>query len=838
MIINDNKYRIPFLIFFVVIFVGIFIFRLAQLQIVQGDHYKELAENKIIQKINITAPRGSIITQDGYAIAKNKIGYSVELAYTRAKDKEQNAMLLTLYNILSNNNEKFEDEFPILIENGEFVFTFDKEAIGWKKNNNIPLDASAEEVLGILRKKYNLKDEVNNEVAIEAIEKIHMSSNLPLMVVEGDIVFTYKDMEIDWKIANGFKEKEGEYEFDPQESFNKMRKKYSISEEYSDDDARKILVFKETIKTQGFRTWQPIELASNVSLETVADVDARIHEMPGIVINAKPIRYYPYNDLAAHVLGYIGKVSEGDIAAEDSIYKMTDLKGISGIEASFESYLKGVDGEEFAVTDYVGRPQNDPTQEVINPVAGSDVHLTLDFDLQQAAEKALEEEITKIQENGKAPNAQSGAVVALDVNTGAVLAMASYPDYDLNLFSTGISSKDWKELNILVDDPLYPRPLYNNATLTAIQPGSTFKPLMAIAALETGTLTEKTRFYCPGYLPRYPSFTCLGYHGSDNIVEGIRDSCNVFFYETGLRLGIDNIEDYATQFGLGSKTGIEIPESSGYLATKEDKKISYMLSSSSYIRNTVGIMENAFIINDKGEEIEVYKSYAIAKELFDQIPDGYLSYGNVFKIVTESLSKYNIKESTYLHRLTQYILESRWDAYISSDTINASIGQGLNSFTPIQMANMVATLVNGGNHMETYLVDEVISSQGKTVYKHDPVVLNKVDIDPENLALVKEGMRQVAVYSSGASGFRGFDHKNIGVGGKTGTAQYGSERIDNTAWFESFTPFDKPEIVVVAMIVQGDKSAYSVPIARQVIDAYYYNNSSYEERQKSEESKE
>ncbi|MFZ7131439.1 MAG: penicillin-binding transpeptidase domain-containing protein [Eubacteriales bacterium] len=835
MIVNDKKYRIPFLILFVLIIVGVFIFRLAQLQIVEGEHYTALAENKIIQKITVTAPRGSILTQDGYEIAKNKIGYSVELSYAKTEAEEQNKMLLSLYNILEKNGEKIVDDFPILIENDQFIFTYEKDEIAWKKSNKIPQEATAEEALDILRDKYNVKVEVNNEVAIEAIERIHMNANLPIRMSEGNIVFTYKYQELAWKEENGFNEKENEYDFNAAQSFQEMRERYNISDEYSDKDARKILVFREIIKAQGFRSWQPIEIAANVSLKTVFEIDSMIHELPGIIVNAKPVRSYPYNELASHVLGYIGKVSEKDIQASDSIYKMTDLKGISGIEAAYESYLKGVDGEKFAVTDYKGRPHDDDlTNQVIDPIPGNDVHLTIDLDLQQAAEEALESQIKEIRENKKAPNAASGAVVALDVNTGGVLAMASYPDYDLNLFSTGISTEDWEKLNILVDDPLYPRPLYNNATLTAIQPGSTFKPLISIAALQEGAINEKTSIYCSGVHPLFGK-KCLGVHGSETIVEGIRDSCNVFFYETGYRLGIENIGNYAKQFGLGSKTGIEIPESSGYLATKEDKKTSYMYSASNYIRNTIGIEGTAEIINDEGEKVEVYKSYAIAKELFTNIPqDEYNSYSEVFPQVSKIMAKYNVKERSHLEVLTGKVRDGQWKI---NDTADAAIGQGSNSFTPIQMANLIATIVNGGIHREVYLVDQVVSPEGEVIYQHEPEVLNTIDIDSKNLELVKEGMRQVAVYSSGRSGFLGFDHEDIGVGGKTGTAQYGSEDVDNTAWFECFTPFDQPEIVVVAMIIQGNKSAYSVPIARKVVDAYYSsNNSTFEETEKKSDS--
>ena len=520
--------------------------------------------------------------------------------------------------------------------------------------------------------------------------------------------------------------------------------------------------------------------------------------------------------MASHILGYMGKVGEADV---EEGYQMNSVKGISGIESAFEEYLKGQDGASLTVTDYLGRPQDDEYNEETNEaIPGSDLYLTIDLKLQQAAEKALKEQLDAIQKPGNAPNAESGAAVVMDVNTGAVLAMASYPAYDPNLFATGISTEDWNRLNVTVDDPLYPRPLYNNATLTALQPGSTFKPFMSIAGLEEGAITRSSTIYCGGVHPVFTQFSCLGRHGNETVVDAIRDSCNVFFYETGYRLGVDKLEEYARRFGLGQRTGLEISESRGYLATRTDKKQVWTYSLSDYIRYTIGITGIGTIINDEGEEQQVYQSYAIAKEVFEEVDESYSGYGEVYRKVAEVMEKHNVKETTYLHRITDYVLAGRW---VATDTINASIGQGGNSMTPIQLASYISTLVNGGKRYEAHLVDHAIDYQGKTVYKNESNLLEEMDFDQRNVDAIKEGMRQVTTRSTGAYAFRGFDHENIGVGGKTGTAQYGGDRVDNTAWFVSFAPFDEPEIAVVSMIVQGRTSSNAVPVARQIMDAYF-----------------
>lgn len=819
----------------------IFLFRLAYLQIINGERYEQMAENKMVQKITETAPRGSVFTEDGYEIAKSKIGYSVELIYSNIEDGQENAVLLELYNLLVENGEEFEDNFPILIENGTLFFTYEKDEKEWKEKNQIPLGATAGETLSILRDQYNVKEEISNELALEAIGKVHMNEKLPLSIKEGDIIFNYETKELQWKKDFGFKEEE--YDFSAEESLEKLRKIYEIGDTLSNQDARKILVFRQMVKAQGFRSWEPIQVARNVKLETVFEIDSRVHELSGISVASNPVREYPFQNLASHILGYIGKVSEKDV--EEGAYKMRDLKGISGIESSFEEYLKGEDGQRFAVTDYKGIAQNDPTKEVQDPVPGDDVYLTLDYDLQAAAQEALKNQIKKIQRTN-APNAKSGAVVALDIKTGAVLAMASYPDYNPNLFTNGISSADWNKLNVLVDDPLYPKPLYNNATLSALQPGSVFKPLMAAAGLQEGVIAKSSTIYCGRVYGRFPQFTCLGAHGSETVREALKDSCNIFFYETGYRLGVENIEKYAKEYGIGQKTGLEISESSGYLATKADKVQIRIYSTSDYIRKTVGIKGNAIITNEDGSEQAVYKSYAISRELYSQItPEKYeydsisQLYNRIFEEVTAIMAKYNVKDNIYLQNITQQIMDSRW---VTTDTINASIGQGGNSTTPIQMANFLATLVNGGIRREPYLVEKAVDSSGKITYQHKEKILNKVNVDKEYTELIKKGMKDVMTLGSGRSGFLGFDHNGIGVGGKTGTAQYGSEKIDNTGWFMAFAPYDDPEIAVVTMIIQGDTSLNSVPVAREVIDAYFYKNYTFEEvqemKKKEEESKE
>lgn len=821
MIIEKNKHRFTFIFIFIIFVASIFLFRLAQLQIVKGEEYREIAKNKMLQRIVIPSERGTIYTNDGYALSSNRIGYSVQMVYKQMEEKKRNKLIYNLSKILDKYEEDYEEEFPIIIsENNQLEFIYKIEEQEWKTKHSIPKNATARETIDILRKRYHVKKSVPDKLAIEAITKVHLNENIPIKI-DKTPEFIYKKSEIDWKKWYGFKKEE--YGLSARESFNKLRKSYEIEEEYSIKDSRKILMIREKIKKQGFRSWESIEIANDVKKETMAEIVAQSDEMPGVVVNPEPIRNYPGGKLAAHVLGYISKVNEKDVAERG--YKMKDLKGAQGLEAAYESFLKGEDGESLVVTDHRGRPTGDFKNQVKEPVSGNNLFLTIDYDLQKTAESALENTIKQMQtgEKGRlAKNAKSGAVVAIDVNTGAVLALASYPSFDPNLFAKGISKEDWEKYNVLTNDPIFPKPLYNNATMAALPPGSIFKMVVGVAGLEEKKIRIQDYVYDGGRYPGFGGdrFRCWlrSGHGNENITQAIRDSCNVYFYEVGNRSGIDNIEKYARAFGLGEKTGIEISESPGIMSSKAAKERSWMYTTSNYLRNTVGVMGNETIKNEKGEEQEVYKAYAIAKEIFDQISEiKGTGYNEIYNKVAEILKKNNVNDSEYIYKIYQYVVAGRWTV---ADTLNTSIGQGGTSLTPLQMANYVATIANGGTHYEPYLVEKIIDPNGKVVQERKPKVENKMNLDPKNVAAIKEGMRLVtAPGGTAGSNFYGYPHDTVGIAGKTGSAQY-KEGSEAMSWFVGFAPFDKPQIAVAALVIQGEHGGWSAPIAREIIEEY------------------
>ena len=262
--------------------------------------------------------------------------------------------------------------------------------------------------------------------------------------------------------------------------------------------------------------------------------------MPALEIAQDHRRVYPQNGFSAHILGYTGEVSEYELdSAEFARYKQGDIIGKAGLERQYNDLLMGSDGERRVVVDHLGNER-----ELIDkkePEAGRSIQLTIDLDLQAVAELALRD--------------RNGAVVALDPRTGEVLAMVSGPSYDPNKFAGRIRRKEWDEIRSNPDNPLF-----NRAIQAALAPGSTFKPIMALAGLETGTVTEESVAHCRGGGTYYGSFRkCHSTHGDVTFTRAIQASCDVFFYELGDRLRVDRIAEYAAMAGLGRRTGIDLP---------------------------------------------------------------------------------------------------------------------------------------------------------------------------------------------------------------------------------------------------------------------------------------
>ncbi len=301
-------------------------------------------------------------------------------------------------------------------------------------------------------------------------------------------------------------------------------------------------IMKERIKKyENWPLFRPIVIKDNLSLGEVSLIEARKLEMPELIIEAEPKRFYPFKNFAAHVLGYLQELSPDEI--ESGIYeerRLGDLVGKTGIEKICENRLVGTDGEKIEIVDSLGRSKGEVTRHA--PRKGKNIRLTIDFALQKRVEELLEE--------------REGTIVILDARDGEVLALASYPDFDPNRFINRFTPEEWLDL---VNSPEFP--LENRAIRGLYSPGSIFKLTMALGALDLGLITDRTTYFCPGKIRIYGhprSCWFEGGHGSMDLYNAIRHSCNIYFYHVGKEMGIDNIARYAKKLGMGRKTGIDL----------------------------------------------------------------------------------------------------------------------------------------------------------------------------------------------------------------------------------------------------------------------------------------
>lgn len=550
-----------------------------------------------------------------------------------------------------------------------------------------------------------------------------------------------------------------EEEFDRWKALNKIaidktaedcfyiyKDKYEIQQE-DIKEIRKIIGLRYEIAQNGYSAIRPLLIAKDISRESAIELSEQGEEVSGLNIVIQPTRDYINGSLASHVIGYIGSVTKDDLLQYGEKYDMNDYIGRTGIEYLFEDYLKGENGVkqidmniEGAITDeYIYK----------EAIAGSDVILTIDANLQAVTEQALKDNIDKIKSGGysKTYDAKAGAAVVINVRNGEVLALASYPDYEPELFIKGISQKRW-------DEYVEVNAIYNRAIQGAYAPGSIFKMVTAIAGLETGAIERREKILTNGKYPLAHKPVCWVYtdygrtHGSINVSEAIKYSCNYFFYEVGNRMGIDAVEKYAKYFGLGDRTGIELPgETKGILATREN-------------------------------------------------------------------------------------LEKTGENWSLGNTLSAVIGQGQNSFSPLQIAKYISILVNGGEQIKPTIVRTIIKPDGTEVEKQEiqTYVNNKlgmggslpekIDISDENIRAVLDGMESVTGESDGTA-YGAFANFKIKVGGKTGSAEAGQY---TNGWFAGFAPYDDPEIAVVVMVENANKGSYTAEVARKVMDEYFGMN--------------
>ena len=781
------------------------IIKISYMNIIKYDYYTELADSKTYKEITIKAARGEIRDRYGRLLAGNENQFTVQVSINELtkndtkEDKSQgNNTCLKLINLLEKNKEKYTDEFPIVIENGKYYYTYDENIKKYKDDNDIPQDLNAKEtfyyIVDRLISDGKLTEEDRSLKVRELQKKVNEAGYYPPILVS-TFTFTEEREKNDWLQAY----KVEDLNASAKEAFKGVRDYYLIDKNLSDENARKILVVRDLIKSQGYTKYKPVTIAKNISEETIATVEEMALELPGISVSNEPVRNYPNGKLAAHILGYLGKIpstQEADyLNNTEEKYSKNDMVGLAGVEKTQESKLHGTDGYQKVKVDAVGNITD--KLEVVEPISGDTVYLTLDKDLQVVTENALQRAIKAARDGGAyesdygnvyvaggEKNAKSGAAIVVDVNSGEVLASASYPSYDPNLFVTGISYDDYQNLQPKnTNDVLAPAPLLNLVTQGVFQPGSTFKMITGMAALEHG-LSPEYSINDPGVIWMGKSYgdavwnKSRGNHGITNLYKALQESCNIYFYTIGtgenrvggpdpdVKIGPEQVMEYAKLFGLDEKTGLyedlgEGGESKGRVPSEEAKIESTKTMLKTYLSK---VAKNSFtdITKDKNPEEFNKRIEEIANWCNEEKTPGKSE-------VLKRLEKLKVKEDDLETLADQivytYLNFSKWTV---SDAFNLAIGQGENAYTPAQVVRYVSSIANGGTLNQLYVVQKSISSDYSEV-DIKKTKSKKIDFkDSDNLKELVKGMKRVVTDGTAK---KVLGDLNLPIAAKTGTAE-------------------------------------------------------------------
>ncbi len=495
--------------------------------------------------------------------------------------------------------------------------------------------------------------------------------------------------------------------------------------------------FEELYKrTRYANPFRPFLIKADISRKTMAFLEENKPDYPGVFVQVTPLRQYPSKEQASHLLGYMAEVSNRQLQRlKKQNYRQGDLLGQYGVERTQEKFLRGQSGFKQVEVDAYGRELRVVRPFVEKP--GNNVYLTIDIELQKKAEKLFE--------------AHEGSIIVLDPSDGAILAMVSKPSFNPNIFAGGIDAKNWKSL---MNDPL--KPLENRAIRGQYPPGSIFKIVMAFAILNEKIARSDEKIRCHGSFPFGKKLFRdwkNGGHGPIDFTQSLAQSCDVYYYTNGHKLGIERIARYARMFGLGSPTGFGATEKGGLVPSDAWKR-----------------------------------------------------------------RRFN----------------ERW---YEGETISVSIGQGFNLITPMQAANLIATVANGGYLWKPYVVKKVLSPGGRTLFESRPQLIRKIPISQDIFQKVREGLKEVV------HGKRGTAKKaqvpGIFVAGKTGTAQTvdlkytGRKRkpeellrkFRDHGWFVAFAPYENPTIAIAILGENaGRPGSFFAPYAKELISFHLEKN--------------
>lgn len=581
---------------------------------------------------------------------------------------------------------------------------------------------------------------------------------------------------------------------------------WPIPEQSVENITEDILVM---IQNQQWERYRPVTVLNDVPDPLKAIIAEHKDELPGVNVEALPVRDYRKATLAGHLLGYVREVSsEEEIAQfnknpqaqEDGFtYTQGDQVGKMGVEKSYDYWLRGREGVQQVIVDNNARPI---AKEVIQPSEpGKTLQLTIDAELQAIVEKTLDD-IFRNEVHQDRPDANAGAAVVMEVKTGKILAMSSRPFMDPNDL-TGIISEDIAKKYFQVEEAAS----FDRALAGTYAPGSTFKMITGMAGLHAGVVTPNEQFNSSNVAATLGTQHGIqewspGGFGLVNLNRAMAKSSNTYFQAVGQRVFAKNgelIKQISNEFGLGVYSGIDIPgESKGNAPSPEWKKATF----GPYYEK---------VRDNKLAEIEEEYKVKLAEAKDEDARK---------KLENQKKSKINEVKAEYNYNIRWFV---DWQYF---ETFNTAIGQGDNTYTPLQLANYVATIVNGGKRMQPYIVDKILDPvSGEVIHQNQPVVRNTVSVSPEVLEAVKVSMSKVTS-GEGTAAWLFADVPQFSGGGKTGTAQIGSK---NTAAgelfngvFVAFAPYDDPQIAFAGIVEYGGHGGETAGLIAKAAFMHYF----------------
>lgn len=792
-------------------------YALYQLTIVNGEKYFGLSLEQRIKKLEVPAERGEITDSKGNVLAYNEVGYSVKLNSSLLPQESLAEQCIKMYDFLKSRNEK-QVEFPIYIENGEYKYRFDENIKEWLKLSGYGEDWSAREVFEYEKAAFFIDKNLSDYEAMKLLNS--RSIYLPISTI--GMKYTEQYYKEEFLDSYGLSP-----DISAKEAFQAIRstRSYRIPEEMSDEDAYKVLIYRHEIRNKGFLRYEPMVVAPNVSLETSILISERGHEFPGLYSDFTTRRIYKTSDLASHVVGYIGRISnqnEIDYYVDEKGYNRNDFVGKTGIEYVYEELLHGQTGYKYIETDVYGKyvGEVDPAVqglEIHENSKGTDLKLTIHLEFQEKLKNILKKNIEDMQKGAKVttqwgthkfrdlPNVETAAVVIADIHTGKILGSYSYPSYDPMVFMDGISKDDWANLNPTNSrNPISARPLLDLTARMAVQPGSTYKMATAYAAMEQG-LDPYSQIFADGHIEiGQRTFGCWlwnqhrGRHGWTDLKKAIRDSCNYYFFcvanaydyyhKQSLNYAMDNniLVESSRRFGFDKSSGAEVPEVIMGIPDVEHK----VQTALAMLKLNLDILLPEYFDQELLASAE--KRQTIVKEIMSwaeenppraEIIDRLLKLGsNPDYTVTEKFAD-TIKYD-YFNMMEWY----------EGDTMNLSIGQGEHAYTPLQMLRYTAIIANGGYPVELTYIDSI---DGKPYEKNQ----NLHSFDERGLLdVIKEGMYLV-VNDPGTFIYEVYKNFPIKVAGKTGTAEKEGRipPLDEVEYILSNLQWVAPEISIDAL---------------------------------------